>query len=49
MGSWGLLIRERLKCMREPTNKEDKNAVSIVQTGSMGEESVVGHIPKKHM
>ena len=40
------LARERLKSKREPTKKEDKNAVSIIRKGPMREESILGHIPK---
>ena len=40
------LIEERLKSKREPTRKVGKNAVSIILTGFMGEESIVWHIQK---
>ena len=43
---WNPLIREILKCKREPTNEVDKHAVAIIRLNSLGKESVVGHIPE---
>ena len=42
---WNPVIREILKCKREPTNEVDKHAVTIMCSDSLGTESVVGHIP----
>ena len=38
----------KLKCQQEPPNEEDKNAVSIIRADSVGEDSIVGHIPKTY-
>lgn len=46
MNIWSPLIGEKLKCQREPTNVEDRNAVAIIKIDSMGEEFIVGHTPK---
>ena len=45
MDIWNPVIVEILKCKREPTNEVDKHAVAIMCSGSLGKESVVGHIP----
>ena len=43
---WEPLLSECLKCMKEPTNAVDKNAVAVVRTNSISKDVVVGHVPK---
>ena len=45
MDIWNPVIEEILKCKREPTNEIDKHAVAIMCSDSLGNESVIGHIP----
>lgn len=42
---WKPLVGECLKCVKESTNKVDKNAVAVVCTNSHCKEVVVGHVP----
>ena len=44
MDIWNSQIGKILKCKQETTNEVDKHAVTIMQSNSLGKESVVGHI-----
>ena len=37
---------EMLKCMHEPSNEVDENAIAIIRTDSLRKESIVGHMPQ---
>ena len=43
---WEALLGECLKCVKEPTNKVDKHAVTVVHINSLSKEVVDGHVPK---
>ena len=43
MNIWEPLLGECLKCVKEPTNEIDKNAVAVVRTNSISKDVVVGH------
>ena len=44
---WKPLVGGCLHCMKEPTNKVDKNTVAVVCTNSHYKEVVVGHVQQK--
>ena len=46
MDIWTPLVGEMLKCMHEPSNEVDENAIAIVRTDSLRKESIVGHMPQ---
>ena len=46
MDIWNPLIGEVLECKQKPTNEVDKNGVAIIRLNSLGQESVIGHIPQ---
>ena len=37
---------ETLKCKPEPSNEVDENAIVIIRTDSLRNESIVGHVPQ---
>ena len=44
---WKPLVGECFKCMKEPTNKVDKNAVAVVDTNSHRKEEEFGCVRQK--
>ena len=46
MSIWTPMVGEMLKCMHEPSNEVDKNAIAIIRTDSLRKESIVGHMPQ---
>ena len=44
---WKPLVGECFKCMKEPTNKVDKNTVAVVDTNSHRKEEEFGYVRQK--
>ena len=46
MNIWRPLVGEMLKCMHEPSNEVDENAIAIIRTDSLRKKIIVGHMPQ---
>ena len=46
---WRPLVGQCLQCVKEPTNKLDKNTVAVVCTNPYCQEELVDHAQKKSL